>query len=53
VFAYIMEGRTSEQKSVLSTSIVRKLKSMYPDVPVISMNVMEFERATYANRKMV
>src|SRR5262245_2170207 len=53
VFAYIMEGRTTEQKSALSRSIVRELMALYPDAPVISMNVMEFERATYANRKSV
>ena len=53
VFAYIMEGRTTEQKSALSNAVVRKLKELYPDAPVISMNVMEFERATYANRTLV
>lgn len=53
VFAYIMEGRTVEQKSALSQSVVGKLKSMFPDVPVISMNVMDFEKATYANRNPV
>jgi 5-carboxymethyl-2-hydroxymuconate isomerase len=53
VFAYIMEGRTVEQRRALSTAIVGKLKGMYPDVPVISMNVMEFERATYANKSTV
>lgn len=53
VFGYIMEGRTTEQKKALSTSLVKRLKELLPDVPVISMNVMEFEKATYTNRKMV
>lgn len=53
VFANIMEGRTVEQKANLSNRIVCKLKSMFPDVPVISMNIREFERATYTNRDLV
>jgi 5-carboxymethyl-2-hydroxymuconate isomerase len=53
VFGHIMEGRTTEQKHNLSQQIVRKLKSMFPSVPVISMNVQEFEKATYNNLKTV
>jgi 5-carboxymethyl-2-hydroxymuconate isomerase len=53
VFAYIMEGRNTEQKANLSKQIVSKLKSKLPDVPVISMNVMDFEKATYCNKAMV
>jgi 5-carboxymethyl-2-hydroxymuconate isomerase len=53
MFGYIMQGRTIEQRKALSMSIVKRLKEMLPDVPVISMNVMEFENATYTNRSMV
>jgi 5-carboxymethyl-2-hydroxymuconate isomerase len=53
VFGYIMQGRTIEQRQTLSVSIVKRLKELLPDVPVISMNVMEFEKATYTNRSMV
>jgi 5-carboxymethyl-2-hydroxymuconate isomerase len=53
VFAYIMEGRTTEQRSGLSRAVVSVLKDMFPTVPVISMNVMEFEKATYQNRNTV
>jgi 5-carboxymethyl-2-hydroxymuconate isomerase len=53
VFAYIMEGRTTDQKAGLSKNIVARLKSMYPDVPVISINVMDFEKSTYSNRNLV
>lgn len=53
VFAYIMHGRNTEQKAGLSKQIVSKLKSMLPDVPVISMNVMDFEKATYCNKTIV
>lgn len=49
VFANIMEGRTTEQKSNLSKQIVSELKVMFPDVPIISMNIRDFEKATYRN----
>lgn len=52
VFGHIMEGRTTEQRKALSASIVKRLKGLLPTVPVISMNVVEFERATYTNRSM-
>ena len=53
VFGNIMEGRTVEQRATLSRKIVSKLVSMFPDVPVISMNVFEFEKATYCNRNIL
>src|SRR5690242_989814 len=45
VFGNIMEGRNTEQKASLSREIIKKLKSMFPDVPVISINIREFEKA--------
>lgn len=53
VFANIMEGRTDEQKLNLSRAIVSALKTMLPDVPIISMNIRDFEKANYCNRSMV
>lgn len=53
VFGYIMGGRTMEQRNALSKSIVRQLSRLLPDVPVIAMNVMEFEKATYNNLESV
>ncbi len=53
IFAHIMEGRTTEQKADLSHRIVTKLKELFPNVPVISMNVYEFEKATYCNKGMI
>ena len=53
VFGNIMEGRTTKQKGDLSKEIIKKLKSMFADVPVISINIREFEKETYCNRKMV
>ena len=53
VFANIMEGRNTEQKSNLSKQIVSKLKFMFPTVPIISINIRDFEKNTYCNRTMV
>lgn len=53
VFANIMEGRTTEQKNNLSKLIITKLKSMFPEVPIISINIRDFEKDTYCNRTMI
>jgi len=53
VFANIMEGRTQEQKKDLSDNVVRALNALLPDVEIISMNVRDFEKATYCNKPMV
>ena len=53
IFANIMEGRTIAQKKNLSERIVTELKSMFPDVPIISINIRDFEKATYCNKSMV
>ncbi|PHR69034.1 MAG: 5-carboxymethyl-2-hydroxymuconate isomerase [Lutibacter sp.] len=53
VFANIMEGRNTEQKSNLSKQIVAKLKSMFPSTPIISINIRDFEKASYCNKKML
>ena len=53
VFANIMEGRSTAAKAGLSKAIVAKLTALFPDVPVISINIREFEKATYFNRDML
>jgi len=53
VFGNIMEGRTDEQKLMLSKAIVSSLKEMLPQVPIISMNIREFEKSNYCNKSMV
>ncbi len=53
VFANIMEGRTIKQKANLSKTIVQDLALMFPLVPNIGTNVIEFERATYFNKNML
>ena len=53
IFGNIMEGRKKEQKADLSKRMITRLKSMFPAVPVISMNVIDFEKTTYCNKSMV
>ena len=53
VFANIMEGRTQEQKKTLSDKVVRALTELLPEVEIISMNIRDFEKATYYNATMV
>lgn len=53
VFGNIMEGRTDEQKADLSRRIVSKLKELFPDVPIISMNIRDFEKSSYCNKTMI
>ncbi|QSX73828.1 hypothetical protein HIV01_011330 [Lysobacter arenosi] len=52
-FAWIMEGRTVEQRAALSKAIVTELAAMFPELPRIAVNVAEFEKATYFNRAML
>jgi 5-carboxymethyl-2-hydroxymuconate isomerase len=53
IFAHIMEGRTVEQKKYLSKKIVTQLSLMFPHMPVISINVQDFEKETYCNKSMI
>ncbi len=52
-FAWIMEGRTVEQRAALSKAIVTELARMFPQLPRIAANIAEFEKATYFNRAMM
>ena len=53
IFANIMEGRTVSQKKNLSERIIAELKVMFPMVPIISINIRDFEKSTYCNKSMV
>jgi 5-carboxymethyl-2-hydroxymuconate isomerase len=53
VFANIMEGRTTEQKASLSKKVIEKLNEMFPGISILSMNVSEFELATYSNKSLI
>lgn len=53
LFANLMEGRTQAQKKALSEKIVRTLKQLLPGVKIISMNIRDFEKATYCNASII
>lgn len=53
IFGNIMEGRTVAQKKNLSEKIISELKKMFTNVPIISINIRDFEKATYCNKSMV
>ena len=53
IFANIMEGRNTAQKKNLSEKIITELKLIFPEVPIISINIRDFEKATYCNKSMV
>jgi 5-carboxymethyl-2-hydroxymuconate isomerase len=53
VFGNLMEGRDDNQKADLSKKIVSTLKTMFPDVPILSINLREFEKSSYCNKAMV
>ena len=53
IYATIMEGRTTTQKAELSRSIIQKLTPLFEDISFLSINVAEFEQATYSNKSLV
>lgn len=53
IFGNMMEGRSAAQKANLSKKIITELKEMFPAIPVISINIRDFEAASYCNRSMV
>lgn len=53
VFGYIMEGRTTEQKAELSGQISTQLSELLPDISFLSVNISDFEAATYSNRALI
>lgn len=50
VFTNIMEGRTVSQKKSLSDGIFNELNLMFPDIESISVNIIDFEKATYCKK---
>ncbi len=46
----ILEGRTSEQKEALSAAIFNSLCESAPEVPEISVEVRDMQKASYSKR---
>jgi 5-carboxymethyl-2-hydroxymuconate isomerase len=53
IFGYIMEGRSKEQKENLSRKIIERLNEMFPAISILSINIGEFEKATYSNKALI
>lgn len=53
IFGNIMEGRSTEQKADLSRKIIERLDEMFPDIAILSINIREFEKATYSNKALI
>jgi 5-carboxymethyl-2-hydroxymuconate isomerase len=53
IFGNIMEGRNTEQKANLARKIMERLNEMFPDISILSMNIREFENATYSNKALI
>ena len=53
VFGNIMEGRSTEQKADLSRRVIERLNEMFPDLSILSINIREFEKATYSNKALI
>ncbi|HEY9261965.1 5-carboxymethyl-2-hydroxymuconate Delta-isomerase [Chitinophaga sp.] len=53
IFASIMGGRTTEQRAHLSRVIIQKLAPLFTDISFLSMNVSEFDPATYCNKSLI
>ncbi len=53
IFGNMMEGRSTEQKANLSRKIMERLNEMFPDISILSMNIREFEKATYSNKALI
>jgi 5-carboxymethyl-2-hydroxymuconate isomerase len=53
IFGNIMEGRSTEQKAILSKKIIERLNHLFPDVSILSINIREFEMATYSNKSLI
>ncbi|GEJ45229.1 5-carboxymethyl-2-hydroxymuconate Delta-isomerase [Chryseobacterium sp. ON_d1] len=53
VFGYIMEGRSKEQKANLSRQICIRLSELLADISFLSVNISDFETATYSNKALI
>jgi 5-carboxymethyl-2-hydroxymuconate isomerase len=53
IFGNIMEGRTTEQKADLSRKMIARLNRLFPDISILSMNIRDFEKATYSNKALI
>ena len=48
-----MEGRSTEQKAALGRTLIERLNELFPDISFLSINIGEFEQATYSNKALI
>ncbi|MDV7699380.1 5-carboxymethyl-2-hydroxymuconate Delta-isomerase [Chryseobacterium soli] len=53
IFGYIMEGRSTEQKAVLSKQICTNVTALFPDISFLAVSIHELEAATYCNKALI
>jgi 5-carboxymethyl-2-hydroxymuconate isomerase len=53
IFGNMMEGRSTEQRANLSKKIIERLNEMFPDIAILSINIREFDQATYSNKALI
>ena len=53
IFGNVMEGRSIEQRADLSQKIIERLNEMFPEISFLSINISEFEKATYSNKALI
>ena len=53
VFGNILYGRTDDQKTALSRKVVEQLYHLSPQTEIISINIRDFDKASYCNKNMV
>ena len=53
IFGNMMEGRSTEQKANLSRKMMERLSERFPHISILSINIREFERATYSNKSLL
>jgi 5-carboxymethyl-2-hydroxymuconate isomerase len=53
IIAWIMGGRTNEQKKDLADKIIEALVKICPQLPMISIDMRDIDPATYSNREMI
>lgn len=53
IIAYIMEGRTMDQKQSLSEQIIIQLKKILNNIPVLSIDIRDINRTSYCNKYLV
>ncbi|RPG37972.1 MAG: 5-carboxymethyl-2-hydroxymuconate Delta-isomerase [Muricauda sp. TMED12] len=53
VFGNILYGRSDDQKTLLSRKIVERLHHLSPQTEIVSINIRDFDKASYCNKNMI